>query len=307
MANYSDYYSVIARAISGLPSKTDEARHAIYERARAVLQERLRKLEPPISETDLAVERSALEIAIQRVESESQFSDRRHDAKEGVSPPPSLSVSFISAGKQFVRSMRDRLNRSITVRGDSLRPAISAGLAQGLVFFQRTQLTAKNVGPRIFNILGDRWRILKDPQIRIAVAPKVAALVTIFVAAFVHWMTAEDSRESKSYSLISPSELALSDVTLSQPPSRSLGAWEVKGAEKNNSPRTVTALWLKVTVRDCPSGSPCVTIGEVIRRIVINNPPSQTRIIDEGDLFPSEMLIPEKLEWSYEIVQAEAK
>ena len=80
MADYSDYYSVIARAISGLPSKTDEARHAIYERARAVHQERLRKLEPPISETDLAVERSALEIAIQRVESESQFSDRRHDA-----------------------------------------------------------------------------------------------------------------------------------------------------------------------------------------------------------------------------------
>jgi hypothetical protein len=188
-----------------------------------------------------------------------------------------------------------------------LRPAITAGLAQGLVFFQRTQLTAKNIGPRIFNILGDRWRILKSPQIRIALGPIVAALVTIFVAAFVHWMTAEVSRESKSYSLISPSELALSDVTLSQPPSRSLGAWEVKGAVKNNSPRTVTALWLKVIVRDCPDGSPCATIGEAIRRIVINVPPSQIRIIDEGDLFPNEMLIPEKLEWSYEIVQAEAK
>ena len=188
MANYSDYYPLIARAISGLPDKTDEARHAIYERARAVLQEKLRTLEPPISETDLAVERSALEFAIQQVESEPRFSDRRHDAKEGMSPPPPR-VNFISAGKQFVRSMRDRLNRSITVGGDSLRPAISAGLAQGLVFFQRTQLTAKNVGPCIFNILGDRWRILKDPQIRIAVAPIVAALVTIFVAAFVHWMT----------------------------------------------------------------------------------------------------------------------
>jgi len=300
MADYSDYYSVIARAISGLPSKTDEARHAIYERARAVLQERLRTLEPPISETDLAVERSALEIAIQRVESESQFSDRRHDAKEGVSPPPSSSVTFISAGKQFVRSVRDRLNRSITVKGDSLRPTITAGLAQGLVFFQRAQ-------PRIFNILGDRWRILKDPQNRIAVGPIVAALVTIFVAAFVHWMTAEDSRESKSYSLISPSELALSDVTLSQPPSRSLGAWEVKGVVKNNSPRTVTGVWLKVTIRDCPIASPCATIGEAIKRIVIDVPPSQTRKIDEGDLFPREMFVPEKLEWSSEIVQADAK
>ena len=69
----------------------------------------------------------------------------------------------------------------------------------------------------------------------------------------------------------------------------------------------MTAVWLKVTVRDCPNGSPCATIGEAIKRIVINNPPSQTRIIDEGDLFPNEMLIPEKLEWSCEIVQAEAK
>ena len=306
MANYSDYYPLIARAISGLPSKTDEARHAIYERARAVLQEKLRTLEPPISETDLAVERSALEVAIRRVESESRFGDSRRDAKEGASPPPSPSVSFISAGKQFVRSVRDRLNRSITVRGDSLRPAITAGLAQGLVFFQRTQLTVKNVRPRIFNILGDRWRIFKEPQIRIAVGPIVAALVTIFVAAFVHWMTAEDSRESKSYSLISPSELALSDVTLSQPPSHSLGVWEVKGAIKNNSPRTLTGLWLKITVRDCPNDSACVTIGEEIKHIVINCPSSRTRIIDEG-LFSREMFIPEKLEWSYEIVQTDAK
>jgi hypothetical protein len=56
MADSSDYYSVIARAISGLPSKIDEARHAIYERARTVLQKRF---DPPISETDLAIERFA--------------------------------------------------------------------------------------------------------------------------------------------------------------------------------------------------------------------------------------------------------
>jgi hypothetical protein len=106
------------------------------------------------------------------------------------------------------------------------------------------------------------------------------------------------------YSLISPSELALRDVTLSQPLSNSLGAWEIKGVVKNNSPRTLTGLWLKVTVRDCPNAALCATIGEAIRHIVINVPPSQTQIIDEGNLFPREMFIPEKLEWSYEIVQA---
>ena len=270
MADYSDYYSVIARAISGLPSKTDEARHAIYERARTVLQKRF---DPPISETDLAIERFALEAAIQRVETESRFGDTRH------------GLSFISMVKQFVRSVRDKFNNNIAIRGDRLKAAFI-----------------------------------------------VAALVGIFVAIFFHWMTAENSRESaensresaensrestensresaensresKSYSLISPSELALRDVTLSQPLSDSLGAWEIKGVVKNNSPRTLTGLWLKVTVRDCPNASLCATIGEAIRHIVINVPPSQTRIIDEGDLFPREMFIPEKLKWSYEIAQA---
>jgi hypothetical protein len=293
MADYSDYYSVIARAISGLPSKTDEARHAIYERARTALQKRF---DPPISETDLAIERFALEAAIQRVETESRFGDTRH------------GLSFISMVKQFVRSVRDKFNNNIAIRGDSLKAAITAGLAQGLGFIQRTQLTA--LGRHFFNIFGGpRW-ITKYPQIRITVRLIVAALVGIFVAIFFHWMTAENiresknSRESKSYSLISPSELALRDVTLSQPLSVSLGAWEIKGVVKNNSPRTLTGLWLKVTVRDCPNASLCATIGEAIRHVVINVPPSQTRIIDEGDLFPREMFIPEKLQWSYQIVQA---
>jgi hypothetical protein len=37
MADYSDYYSTIARAISGLPDKTEEARGAVYELARPFL------------------------------------------------------------------------------------------------------------------------------------------------------------------------------------------------------------------------------------------------------------------------------
>ena len=51
----ADYYSIVVRAVSRLPSKTDEPRHAIYERARTVLQETLRNCDPPLSETDLTV------------------------------------------------------------------------------------------------------------------------------------------------------------------------------------------------------------------------------------------------------------
>jgi hypothetical protein len=175
MAGYSDYYSVIARAISGLPVKTDEVRQAIYERARTALQERLSTLEPPISETDLAIERFALEAAIERVETESRSSDTRH------------GLSFLSTIMQIVRSVRDKLNHNIALRGNSLKTAITAGLAQCLEFIQRAHLIA--TGRRISNIFGSRRWITRYPQIRIAVGLIVAGLVGIFAGIFLHWIT----------------------------------------------------------------------------------------------------------------------
>src|SRR5215469_14985497 len=142
MADYSDYYSTIARAVSRLPGKTEEARSAVYELARTALQKRLSAFDPPISDTDLSIERFALEAAIQRVETESRFSDTRH------------RLSFISTARQFVRSVRSKLNINIAIRGDSLKAAITACLAQSLEFIQRTQLTA--AGRRIYDIFGDR-------------------------------------------------------------------------------------------------------------------------------------------------------
>jgi formiminotetrahydrofolate cyclodeaminase len=61
----ADYYSVIAHAVSRLPRKTDEAKQAIYERARAALRKALRS---PFSETELVAEQVALEVAISMVE-----------------------------------------------------------------------------------------------------------------------------------------------------------------------------------------------------------------------------------------------
>jgi hypothetical protein len=57
----ADYYSIIAPR---LPGKTDEARHAIYERARAALREALSNYDPALSDT----EQAALETAISRLE-----------------------------------------------------------------------------------------------------------------------------------------------------------------------------------------------------------------------------------------------
>jgi hypothetical protein len=180
MADYSDYYSTIARAISGLPDKTEEARGAVYKLARTALQKRLSAFDPPISETDLAIERFALEAAIQRMETELRFSDTRH------------RLSFLSTAKQFVRSVQGKLNNNIAIRGDSLKAAITACLAQGLEFIQRTQLIAP--GRRIYNIIGDRRWITKYPQIRTALRLIVAALIGMFAAIFLYWVTAKNNQ-----------------------------------------------------------------------------------------------------------------
>ena len=70
----ADYYSLIAGAVSRLASQTEEARDALYEHARTVLQQRLHTLDPPLSAVELGNEEAGLEAAISRVESELLFS-----------------------------------------------------------------------------------------------------------------------------------------------------------------------------------------------------------------------------------------
>ena len=57
----ADYYSVIANAISRSRRKSNEARCAIYERARTALREALRNYDPPLSATVLANEQAVLD------------------------------------------------------------------------------------------------------------------------------------------------------------------------------------------------------------------------------------------------------
>jgi hypothetical protein len=105
----ADYHSIIASAISRLPSTADGARHAIYEQARTVLHERLGN-DPQISDTELVNEHYRLEAAIYEVEEDLLLSDMRRFVKEETVLSPS-SLSFISKIKEFVRSARDRFKR----------------------------------------------------------------------------------------------------------------------------------------------------------------------------------------------------
>jgi L,D-transpeptidase catalytic domain len=63
-----DYVPLIVRAVATLDPNTSEQRHALYERARKTLADKLRTTDPTLSHTDLKAERAALEAAILRVE-----------------------------------------------------------------------------------------------------------------------------------------------------------------------------------------------------------------------------------------------
>src|SRR3954470_17811443 len=59
-----DYYSVLVRATSALDPSTEEARRAIYDRARLTI------MDSGLPATETTSERSALEDAIRRIETE---------------------------------------------------------------------------------------------------------------------------------------------------------------------------------------------------------------------------------------------
>ena len=67
----TDYYPLIARAVTALDKNTGEARRGLYERARSALVAQLRGLDPPLTEAEITRERLSLEEAIRRVEAES--------------------------------------------------------------------------------------------------------------------------------------------------------------------------------------------------------------------------------------------
>src|SRR3974390_2966945 len=85
------------------------------------------------------------------------------------------------------------------------------------------------------------WFLLNYPQFRIAV------VVIVAVVALYIWN--DYQREAKSHSLIAPSQLSLSNVTLRFTPD-SYHSAEIDGAIRNDSPHTLKYLALKVTIRD---------------------------------------------------------
>jgi hypothetical protein len=86
----ADYYPVLARAVSRLPDNNGQARQEIYERARAIVLEELRKQDPK----KIASEQAQLEAAIFRLESESSIHQ---------TPPPRAPAARAPAARAPMR------------------------------------------------------------------------------------------------------------------------------------------------------------------------------------------------------------
>jgi hypothetical protein len=71
----ADYYSALIRVISSLASNTPQARQNLYDHARSNIVGQLRRRNLHASAHEITVECAALEIAIKRVEAESNQID----------------------------------------------------------------------------------------------------------------------------------------------------------------------------------------------------------------------------------------
>jgi hypothetical protein len=92
----TDYYPVIARAVSGLTADSPQARQQLYERARKIVDAELHSRNPPIPAPEMLRQHFALENAIRKVEAEST----------------SLSLPTVKARE--IRSEKPKDNRTVS-------------------------------------------------------------------------------------------------------------------------------------------------------------------------------------------------
>ncbi len=74
----TDFYPVLARAVSKLASDSPQARQELYAHARTILVTQLRGRDPQIPAIEIMREQVALETTIRRVESESRSNRTQH-------------------------------------------------------------------------------------------------------------------------------------------------------------------------------------------------------------------------------------
>lgn len=84
----ADYYPLLSRAVGGLPNSSEDARQAIYGRARKALLGQLQAIQPPVPQADIDREAQALDQAIARIEAELAVAAALGGDEAAASPAP---------------------------------------------------------------------------------------------------------------------------------------------------------------------------------------------------------------------------
>ena len=93
----TDYYDKLRNALMRRPTASAEERRSIYAQAREALVAALRQIDPPPSESAIAVERKEFEKAVFRLESDLTSPPRRSpkpSAPDPAPPPPAPPLPF---------------------------------------------------------------------------------------------------------------------------------------------------------------------------------------------------------------------
>ena len=192
----ADYYPLIARAVSSLAINTSETRQALYERARTVLVAQLRGQDPPVSMSDIARERSALEAAIRRVDAEwpsPGYATRPDSAKQVVPqqaayrtttprvnlPSAALNKERVSADEptQITRTEPTKPDRKLA---SNLRPITANALKTFSMFMLGIACFAVLALIPVIYILGLAW-VSEHVVEYLALPVSVALVLCVFI------------------------------------------------------------------------------------------------------------------------------
>jgi hypothetical protein len=139
-----DYYTVITRAVSRLEDNTHAARKAVFDRARVILIDHFRIRQPPASNSEIALERSALEDAIRKIESELAKVDK---SRQGSGPASSIRYSDSADLRTPDKTAVTNVRRGRKEFLKSVHPAKSTNAARQqttqtiLGFFNQSRMT----------------------------------------------------------------------------------------------------------------------------------------------------------------------
>lgn len=131
-----DYVGLLTRAVGTLDPNTAKARHALYDRARRTLIEKLRAGDPTFAHTDLQAERAALEAAIQTVES---------DIVRRSAPPRRREPRDVPVGYRDMGPLRDPGRRWRVAAGAIAAVLVLTAGVAAYVFVPRLVSDARNM------------------------------------------------------------------------------------------------------------------------------------------------------------------